>query len=331
MVRNSIIFLFFFLFGQLAFSQTFNFLPTSEGGQIIKREQYTLSYKSEHKQAEWVAYELTRKELEGTYSRSDDFRPDPAVKTGSASLDDYKGCGYDRGHLIPAGDCSYSASVMSESFYLSNMSPQDPSFNRGIWRQLEDQVRMWAAEYGAIYVVTAGVLGKTQGWVGENKVTIPQYFYKVVMDPVSRENKMIALLLPNKKGESTLQTYVVPVDSIELLTGIDFFPALPDNLEEKLEAAANPGVWSWFGVADVSAGSTNQPADVSSCLGITKSTGARCLRTAVNVRGYCYQHEEQDPKQAVKTGKSVQCAGTTKSGKRCRKKTDNTNGRCNQH
>ena len=120
-------------------SQKFELPKTLSGEQIIYHTGYTLSYNEKHEQANWVAYELTAQELAGTVKRKDSFKSDPMVKSESASLADYRKSGYDRGHLIPAADMKWSTTAMSESFYMSNMSPQSPSFNRGIWKKLESQ------------------------------------------------------------------------------------------------------------------------------------------------------------------------------------------------
>ncbi|GAH82191.1 unnamed protein product, partial [marine sediment metagenome] len=127
---------------------------------IIRHTAYTLKYKEKYEQAEWVLYKLTAERVKGSYKRTNDFRPDPMVKTGSATLSDYKGSGYDRGHLAPAGDMKWSTTAMSESFYMSNMSPQNPGFNRGIWKKLEGQVRTWATDNEEIYIVTGPVLSE---------------------------------------------------------------------------------------------------------------------------------------------------------------------------
>ena len=109
--------------------------------------------------------------------RGDDFRPDPAVPTGSATPQDYTRSGYDRGHLAPAADMSFSVKTMSESFYMSNMSPQAPQFNRGIWSKLEKQVRHFATKEKRIVVVTGPILPVEKTiTIGANKVTVPQYF-----------------------------------------------------------------------------------------------------------------------------------------------------------
>ena len=219
------IILFFIFFPLIAFSQEFSdYLPTSTTNQIVTHAYYTLSYSEEYEQAEWVAYELTKEKLSATpVGRTNDFREDRKVTTGSAALGDYRQSGYDRGHLVPAGDMSFSSTAMSESFYMSNMSPQHPSFNRGIWKKLESQVRNWAFDANnSIYVFTGPILQSCSESIGENNVCVPDYYYKFIWKPV--EIKMIAFVLPNHKGEKELAYYVTSVDYVESITGIDFFP-----------------------------------------------------------------------------------------------------------
>ena len=158
-------------------------LPTSTTGQIVKHTYYTLSYCEKDEQSEWVYYELTSEMVRGRQPRSDDYRPDFQISTISAQLEDYRGSGYDRGHLCPAGHMKLNWTSMSESFYLSNINPQETYFNAGIWNKLEDQVRKWALTTGRIYVVTAGVLTSNSGKIGSDGVSILKYFYKVTYDP----------------------------------------------------------------------------------------------------------------------------------------------------
>jgi len=220
-----------------------DYLPSSSNRQIIMREHYALSYLEEHEQAEWVAYELTVEEVQGTTERTDDFREDPEVRTGSAALKDYYRSGYDRGHLAPAGDMKFSEEAMSESFYMSNMSPQKPSFNRGIWRELEEEVRELAVENGRLYVVTGPVFGNKIQKIGENGVSIPESYYKVLLDYTEPEVKAIAFLLPNAGSKKDLYDFAATIDSVEQVTGIDFFPALPDLEEDMLESTLDISVW----------------------------------------------------------------------------------------
>ena len=167
------------------------------------------------------------------------------VKTGSAELEDYHDSDYDRGHLCPAGDMSFSEIAMSETFYMSNMSPQIAGCNRGMWLQLEDHVRSWANAFDSLYVITGGVLTSNNGSIGINQVTVPKYYYKVILDYKQPEIKMIAFLIPNADVHGSLESYAVTVDSVEQVTGIDFFPEVPDNIEKRLESSKDIGAWTF--------------------------------------------------------------------------------------
>lgn len=218
-----------------------------DGEQIIRHTGYTLSYNEEAEQPSYVAYELTRAEvLNQNVERDDDFRADPMVRTGSAELNDYRGSGYDRGHMAPAADFRWSAEAMSDTFYLSNMSPQDPSFNRGIWADLEAAVRVMAYENESIYVVTGPVL--TDGpyeTIGENEVAIPKEYYKVILDYTEPDIKAIGFLLPNEGSSKSLESFTTTVNEVEERTGIDFYPALPDEQEELIEGTLDLSRWSF--------------------------------------------------------------------------------------
>ncbi|MBS3771552.1 MAG: DNA/RNA non-specific endonuclease [Bacteroidales bacterium] len=229
------------------YSQDIDYLPESTTGQVVEHNPYTLSYDEQHEQAEWVAYELTASKVNGSYDRTDNFRRDPKVETGSASLADYKGSGYDRGHLAPAADMSYSRTAMSESFYLSNMTPQEAGFNRGIWRQLESQIRDWARNNGSIYVATGPVLsGNCKEEIGPNDVSVPTHYYKVILDYDKKsESKAIGFILPNEKADQSLKEYATTIDAVERRTGIDFFHELPDNVENDLEGSVDVNEWSF--------------------------------------------------------------------------------------
>ncbi len=212
----------------------------------VRHPGFTLLYDEEHEQARWVAYHLTRDELYGTAKRKDNFRSDPSIPTGSAELSDYRGSGYDRGHLIPAGDLTWSEEAMSASFFLSNMSPQDGSFNRGIWSQLEAVVRTFADSEGAVYVVTGPIL--TDGpykTIGRNEVSVPNAYYKVILDYEEPELKAIGFVLPNEGSKSDLKGYATTVREVEELTGLDFFHRLPDIQEELLETRYDTEAWDF--------------------------------------------------------------------------------------
>ena len=214
---------------------------------IIEREGYALGYIEKHEQPAWVQYIMTAEEVSRRAAkRGDDFRPDPDVPTGSATPQDYTRSGYDRGHLASAADMSFSAKTMSESFYMSNMSPQAPQFNRGIWSKLEKQVRHFATKEKRIVVVTGPILPAEKTiTIGANKVTVPQYYYKVIYDTTPPE-KMIGFVLPNKGSNADLRTFVVTVDRVEEMTGLDFFSTVPKEKQEQLERTITVENWHWI-------------------------------------------------------------------------------------
>lgn len=223
-----------------------NYLPSVTGtNQVVKHTYYTLSYANAYEQSEWVAYELTKTRVnKGIEERGNNFRPDASVKLGSATPDDYKSTGYDRGHLAPAKDMSFDATAMSESFFMSNMSPQEPGFNRGIWKELEEQVRDYAVQCDHVYVVTGPILpANIVKRVGKNKVAVPKSYYKVLLDMTGSSHKGIAFILPNEDSDKHLKEFVVTIDDVEKKTGLNFFPTLSKTDEAKLEAKSDITQW----------------------------------------------------------------------------------------
>ena len=214
---------------------------------LLENIGFALGYSRKHRQPLFVIYLLDARELENkTVSRKNRFLPDPEVLSDSASGSDYKGSGYDRGHLAPAADMAFSAEAMKHSFYYSNISPQDPSFNRGIWKKLEEQVRFFAETEKKIYVVSGPVFSeKDSVHIGNHQITVPEKFYKVIYDLTPPE-KMIAFIIPNRKSSSSLQSYTVTVDHVENQTGLDFFNLLPDSKEQTLEKHIKVSDWQWL-------------------------------------------------------------------------------------
>lgn len=230
----------------LYFTEAFDFAwPAYKADEaVIEHPYYTLRYSEQHEQAIWVAYPLWADSLkQKKHKRTNDFRKDSRVKTGSASQKDYRGSGYDRGNLAPAADFSYNEFALSQSFFMSNMSPQRPGFNRGIWKKLENQVRKWAMKDEKLYVVTGPVLNKIFKTIGENKVSVPDYYYKIVLDIEKPEIKAIAFLLKNERSSAPLKSFTVSIDYVEQLTGLDFFPGMPDEMEVPLESKITPELW----------------------------------------------------------------------------------------
>ena len=221
------------------------YLPSSTTNQIVKHDFYTLSYNEKFEQSEWVYYELKKRfVVNGNFSRPF-FIEDPKVKTESANWRNYKKSGYDKGHLCPAGDMEFDIKAYNDTFYTSNISPQDHNFNAGVWNRLEEKIRYWAIKYDGIYVVTGGVLEASLKTIGKEKVLVPNYFYKILLDDSNGKYKMIAFLIPNEKSNKPLYDFVVSVDSIEKMTGINFFPKLQDSIEENLEKSSDYKNWSF--------------------------------------------------------------------------------------
>ncbi|WP_430399425.1 DNA/RNA non-specific endonuclease [Flavobacterium sp.] len=225
-------------------SGEFNFLPTSTSGKIYSHDAYSFSYVEKHEQAEWVAYELNDSDFSNTnnYNRPY-FNQDPLVGTKSADWRNYKKSGYNKGHLCPAGDRKKSYELYKETFFTSNASPQLYKFNAGIWNRLEQKTRYWASKYDGVYVITGGVLVPNLKTIGEEKVSVPNYFYKILL--TKDKKRMIGFLLPHRESEKSLYEFAVSVDEIEKVTGIDFFPELEDFIEDELERNSNYKKWSF--------------------------------------------------------------------------------------
>lgn len=221
------------------------FLPTSTTNQIIHHQNYSLSYSEPHEQAEWVAYELKASHISSTNHKRPYFEIDEAVKTGAAHWRNYKNSGYDKGHLCPAGDRRFTKEAHDETFLTSNISPQEHEFNSGVWNRLEQKVRYWAKKNDGIFIVTGGVLKDNLKTIGEGKVAVPNQFYKIILDNTNGKIKVLAFLVNHQDSDLPLYKFVVSVDEVEALTGIDFFPELEDTIENKLEASSSYKSWSF--------------------------------------------------------------------------------------
>jgi len=223
---------------------SFNFLPSSTTGQVVFHKYYSLSYNEKYENSEWVAYSLTPKQISYRQIERPYFLRDPLVKTKSAYYKNYYPNGYEKGHLLPAGDRRFSEEAYDETFYTSNVAPMDHYFNSGIWNNMEKQVRYWTKRYGKLYIVTGGILQPGLERIGREQVAVPDYFYKIVLDyKKPGKARMIGFLIPHKDITDDLRKFVVSIDSIEKITGIDFFPALPDSIENRLEAQTHPEQW----------------------------------------------------------------------------------------
>ncbi len=226
-------------------SSSFDYLPSSTTNQVIKHDYFSLSYSETHEQAEWVAYELKASHISRTNRKRPYFIYDKKVKTTSANYRNYKNSGYDRGHLCPAGDRKFSKDAFNDTFFTSNISPQKHDFNSGIWNRLEQKTRYWASKDKHLYVITGGILKNGLKTIGQEKVTVPEQFYKILLDFSKPQIKAIAFLIPHKGTNAPLYNFVVSIDEIEELTSLDFFPNLPNDLEDQLEKSSNYKKWSF--------------------------------------------------------------------------------------
>ncbi len=201
---------------------------------FVCNSHYCLDFNTVHKQPNWVCYMLTDGHVTGATPRSSSFKDCRQGEVKSASQKDYRGSGYDRGHLCPAADMKLSKEAMTATFQMWNMSPQEPSFNRGRWADLEARMRKYIGDCrDTVFIVTGPVFINNKGCIGDGSVTVPGFFYKVVYCP---RRGGAGFLMPNEKLEAPLRSWQVSIDLIEALTGIDFFPQLPREVQDRIEA-----------------------------------------------------------------------------------------------
>lgn len=218
-----------------------------EKGDLLCRKGYALAHNPERRTPDWVAEHLTRDKVNTALPRSDDFRPDPDLAPGKrAELVDYRNSGFDRGHMAPAANMRWDKDAMSQSFFLSNMSPQiGPGMNRGVWANLEERVREWAAKRGELYIFTGPIyapIGAPPKTIGTNRVAVPSHLYKIVFDPVRVE--AIAFLMPNQSLQTKdLPKFIATVRDVEILTGLNFLSRLNEHVQELVETVKPIDLW----------------------------------------------------------------------------------------
>lgn len=220
-------------------------MPESTTGSVVRHAHYMLSYHETYEQAEWVAYALDKSHLTYDDRERPYFIEDPGVKSKSADWRNYRGSGYERGHLCPAGDRRFSEAAYNETFYTSNISPQKADFNAGIWNRLEQQVRSWGKRYGRVYVITGGILETGLAVIGDEEVAIPGAYYKIVARGDTGNPAILAFLIPHRETAASLDQFLVSVDSLEARTNINFFKALPEAIQTRVEERISREDWSW--------------------------------------------------------------------------------------
>lgn len=220
-------------------------ITNSSLNSVVKDyEGMRLSFNPDLHIPNWVAWQLTDEETLGTVPRANKFAPDPEMK-GSAESWDYTASEYDRGHMAPAGDMKWSRKAMTETFYMTNICPQAKILNAGSWKNLEEKCRQWALADGEIVIVCGPVIDNNPlGYIGQSKVYVPSGFFKVIISPSSRPMRGIGFIMPNGRPHGGLQACAVTIDSVEALTGHDFFSSLPDDLENSVESQCDFHYWS---------------------------------------------------------------------------------------
>ncbi|MBP7808565.1 MAG: DNA/RNA non-specific endonuclease [Bacteroidia bacterium] len=296
----------FLFFSCVSFSQTYslNKVTATNTNEIsfVKHAFYEIGFNTKYKLPAWTFYSLTKEHLAlANLERKGSFVKDPLLNSPQAKSNDYSASGFDKGHLVPCEDMSFSEQAMQETFYYSNCAPQTTELNRGEWKMLEELGRSWGKEYGEVIIISGPVfeinlpkLGEVPEKNGASKIPIPNLFYKIIIRHQDQTYKSISFILPNVTTPiNGLQNYICNVDSVEKLTGLDFFSDLPDNLEEQFESVSNTKDWNFE---------------------------------------YHHHNTKTESDTIVKTKTvSVQCSSKTKKGKRCKKMTANLSGSCEIH
>jgi len=211
--------------------------------QLIEKTAYIVSYNKNTKIPNWVAWHLTAEHTEGPIRRMSNFYEEEGVPRPRATLEDYRGSGWTRGHMCPAGDNKWDETAMYESFSLVNVCPQNASLNSGLWNSIEIDCRKWAKKYGGIFIVCGPILlNKEHETIGANKVVVPEAFFKVILR-LNPQPAAIGFIIRNNEGKKKRDQYINTVDDVERITGIDFFPALPDDIENEVEAYSDIDDW----------------------------------------------------------------------------------------
>ena len=216
-----------------------------EGDTIIEYTGFTLCYDERAHIPLWVAYELTSEETNGPYSRKGkNFQPDLRQSISQADTYDYSRSGWSRGHMAPAADFKWDDQAMAETFYLTNICPQDEQLNNRYWNTLENKVREWAKSFGSVCVVTGPIVGKNvNGTIGSHHVVVPDAFYKAVLAFDGENYISIAFIMENSPEPRHMRDCAVTVNELEELTGIDFFVNLDDSYEETVESQLDFKAW----------------------------------------------------------------------------------------
>lgn len=212
--------------------------------QILYRNGYTVSYNNENKIPNWVAWHLTAEHTTGPYRRPGSaWHEDEEVPYPRATILDYRDCGWTRGHMCPAGDNKWDQNAMYDTFLLTNCCPQDGNLNSGDWNQIEMACRRWAEKWGDIYIVCGPILFRQEHeTIGPNKIVVPEAFFKVVLC-LNGKPKGIGFIRRNTDTSRRNDLYVNSINEVERITGMTFFPNLPEEVSKEVKSQANLKDW----------------------------------------------------------------------------------------
>ena len=220
-------------------------IPDTLPSRILKRYGYTVSYNEVTLQPNWVMWRLTDEHADGPYPRLRNFHEEEDVPLPRAMLEDYRGSGWSRGHMCPAGDNKWDERAMYESFSLVNVCPQNASLNSGVWNSIEMTCRKWAKKYGCVYIVCGPIFFKSQEHerIGLNQIPVPEAFFKVILCVDGPTPKGIGFVCRNTDGNRKKDLDVNSIRQVERITGYRFFPRLDDSIKSLVYDRANIDEW----------------------------------------------------------------------------------------
>jgi endonuclease G len=213
------------------------------------KSEYVLSYNSSRKVPNWVSWELNTSYL-GSTARQDDFRPDDTFPANvpQASLADYSGSGYDRGHMCPSADRTLTVTANQQTFYLTNMVPQAANNNQGPWANLENECRSLVQAGKELFIISGGTFSASSNAVGSG-VVVPDKTFKVIVvldavgqgpSAVTTNTRVISVMMPNENSQISIsadwRTFRTSVDAIEAATGDDFLSDVDPAVQAVVEA-----------------------------------------------------------------------------------------------
>lgn len=209
-------------------------VPKGVSNQVLNYKALRINFNPSWRIPNCVAYELTAtmvsmSEAPGHENRKNyDFDKDPSVKSCPEKWE-YKKSGYSRGHMAPAMDMRWDPTAMKQSFYMTNICPQDMKLNNDHWRNLEEKIHRWAKRDKSIYIYTGPIVGKNPKKIGADKknIVVPDAFFKVLYAP--GQNRAIGFIYDNKPCPGSYRKYAVTVKEVERRTGLTFPSAIPKN------------------------------------------------------------------------------------------------------